>query len=106
MAAALQQQNFSLDEDAPRDCSASSPMTSGRRRNRVAAAQKRDRAIQLIADGHTYEEVAKTLGYANRGTVHHIVHGALAKHEALSAEKMRARQGARLDVLLAAVWDR
>lgn len=77
-----------------------------RRRNRALAAQRRNTAIQMITQGHTYEHVANALGYANRGTVHHIVQGALSSHEAKSVEDMRAKQGARLDSLLAAVWER
>ena len=77
-----------------------------RRRNRALAAQRRTTAIRLITQGQTYQQVADALGYQNRGTVHHIVRGALAKEEAASVQEMRARQGARLDALLSAVWEK
>jgi len=54
------------------------PRVEGRHRNRALAAARRARAIQLRAQGWTYEQIANELGYANRGTVCHIVNDALA----------------------------
>jgi len=31
------------------------------------------RALQLVSEGLTYQQVADELGYANKGTVHHLV---------------------------------
>src|SRR4051794_4745386 len=77
-----------------------------RRRNRALATQRRTRAIEMASSGYTYEQIARALGYSNRGTVHHIVHRGLAKQEARAVDQMRQRQGDRLDGLLAGIWSR
>ncbi len=46
-------------------------------------------AMQLLARGRTYQQVADELGYANRGTVHRIVQQALETHEADNVEFFR-----------------
>ena len=56
------------------------PTVSGRHRNRALAAARQVRAVELATEGATYQAIADELGYANRGTVHHIVHQALARH--------------------------
>ena len=55
------------------------PLVTGRHRNRTLATARQARAIQLATEGRTYQEIADELGYANRGTVHHIVHDALTR---------------------------
>lgn len=54
----------------------------GRHRNRVLAARRRVRALQLITEGKTYQQVADELGYANRATVHRLVTQMLRRSEA------------------------
>ena len=46
------------------------------------------------------------MGYANRGTVHHIVHDALARHRKEAVEDHQQLELARLDALQVALWDR
>ncbi|WP_299442285.1 hypothetical protein [uncultured Phycicoccus sp.] len=60
--------------------------------------------VRGVLAGHSYQKVADDLGYANRGTVHRIVHTALARHEAENVEDFRALELARLDHLQAAFF--
>lgn len=48
------------------------PLVTGRHRNRALAVARQARAVQLATEGRTYQEIVDELGYANRGTVHHI----------------------------------
>src|SRR5690349_21525515 len=81
------------------------PRVDGRHRNRALAAARRARAIKLRAQGWTYEKIADELGYANRGTVCHIVSDALAAQEIDAIEDLRFLERARLDALQVALWD-
>jgi hypothetical protein len=62
--------------------------------------QKRERAIRLRTMGATYEQIAKELGYANKGGAYKAVKAGL--HEAIveSAMEMRVVQNDKLDLLL------
>ena len=82
------------------------PLVSGRHRNRVLAAARQARAIQLATDGRTYQEIADELGCANHGTVYHIVHRALARDRSDAVEDHQQLEMARLDALQVALWDR
>ncbi|GAA5031806.1 hypothetical protein GCM10023258_30290 [Terrabacter aeriphilus] len=82
------------------------PLVSGRHRNRALASARQARAVQLATEGLTYQEIADELGYANRGTVHHIVHDALARDRTDAVENHQHLELARLDALQAALWDK
>jgi len=82
------------------------PIVTGRHRNRALAAARHARAVQLATEGRTYQEIADELGYANRGTVHHIVHDALARDRKDAVEDHQQLELARLDALQAALWDK
>jgi len=62
--------------------------------------QKRERAIRLRTMGATYDQIAKELGYANKGGAYKAVKAGL--HEAIveSAMEMRVVQNDKLDLLL------
>jgi len=64
------------------------------------------RAVELLADGKTYEEIARGVGYANRGTAHRVVAKALAENLHQNIELLRTLEGERLDRLQTAFWDR
>lgn len=82
------------------------PLVTGRHRNRALSAARQARAVQLATEGHTYQQIADELGYANRGTVHHIVHDALARDRKDAVEHHHQLELARLDAVQAALWDR
>ncbi len=78
----------------------------GRHRNKALAAWRRDRAVQLATSGRTFQQIADQLGYSNRGTVHRIVHQALANREVEDVDFHRRVELTRLDELQAALWSR
>ena len=82
------------------------PLVTGRHRNRALATARHARAIQLATEGRTYQEIADELGYANRGTVHHIVHDALTRDRKDAVENHQQLELARLDALQVALWDK
>lgn len=82
------------------------PRVKGRHRNRALAAARRARAIELRAQGRTYEDIARELGYANRGTVCHIVSDALRARTDDAVDTLRLLEAQRLDALQVALWDK
>ena len=82
------------------------PLVTGRHRNRALATARRVRAVELATEGHTYQQIADELGYANRGTVYRIVHQALARDRVEAVETLQQLESARLDALQVAVWDK
>jgi len=74
--------------------------------NRALAAARRARAIELRTQGRTYNQIAAELGYANRGTVFHIVTDALDSRQVEAVDQLRSLESQRLDALQIAVWDR
>ena len=82
------------------------PRVRGPHRNRALAVARRARAIELRTQGLTYKEIAAELGYANRGTVFHIVTEALDGRQVQAVDELRSLETARLDALQVAVWGR
>lgn len=82
------------------------PRVEGRHRNRALAAARRARAVELRTQGLTYEDIARELGYANRGTVFRVVSNALAAREGLAVDDLRSLEAERLDALQVGIWQR
>ena len=82
------------------------PRVNGRHRNRALAAARRVRAVELRTAGHTYDQIATELGYANRGTVYRVVANALETQTVESVENLRSLEVERLDLLQVAVWQK
>jgi transposase-like protein len=82
------------------------PRVEGQHQNKALAAARRARAVELVTQGMTYQQVADELGYANRGTVYRIVHHALARDTTEAVGTLQELEVARLDALQAALWDR
>ncbi len=72
----------------------------------VHARLKRTRAVQLAAEGHSYEEIARVVGYSHRGSAHRAVFKALEEREVEDVEALRSIEVARLDALQVALWPR
>jgi len=81
------------------------PRVQGRHRNRALAGRRRVRALQLVSEGRTYQ-VADELGYANKGTVHHLVQQELGAQLVESVAELRQTEVARLNALQVVLWDR
>lgn len=82
------------------------PRVDGRHRNRALAAARRARAIELRAQGWTYEQIADELGYANRGTVYRMVGRALEAQTVEAVDALRALEVERLNAVQVALWDK
>src|ERR1035437_1655622 len=82
------------------------PRVHGQHRNRALAAARRARAVELRTTGLTYGQIAMELGYANRGTVYHVVSEALKAQTAEAVGELRSLEVERLDSLQLAVWQK
>src|SRR5215208_4017942 len=67
---------------------------------------KRARAVELAAQGWSYDEIASAVGYSHRGPAHRAVLEAISEHEAEEVELLRALELVRLDYLLTKLWPR
>ena len=81
------------------------PRVNGRHRNLGLAAVRRARAVELLASGCTYQQMADTLGYTSRGTAHNVVAKALREQTAEAVGSLRGLENDRLDALQSALWD-
>jgi transposase-like protein len=73
-------------------------------RSKSIALLRKSRAVQLLAAGHTYEEIAREVGYVNRGTAHRVVTQALTERLVEDIDMHRAVELSRLDAMHAALW--
>ena len=62
------------------------------------------RAVELAMDGKTYDQIAREVGYANRGTAHRVVMKAFADRLVDAVDALRELEAMRLDALQAALW--
>jgi hypothetical protein len=61
-------------------------------RTLATARLKKVRALQLAADGQSYDQIARAVGFTNRGSAHRAVFKALASiFRALTVERCSAR---------------
>ena len=65
----------------------------------MAASLLKAKAVELAVKGHTYDTIAREVGYANHGTAHRVVRQALDEHVAEDVDELRATEVARLDAL-------
>lgn len=79
-------------------------MSRGRRRRTVDAQNRQQTALQLRLAGHSYDEIADRVGYADRRSAWHAVQRILDRQEAEGVDALRRIEGRRLDAVLAAVW--
>ncbi len=78
----------------------------GQHRNKALAAWRRARSVELAVEGHTYQEIAREVGYANRGTAYRVVQQALSQRVDEGVDELRRLEQERLDALQAGVWER
>lgn len=70
----------------------------------AAARLKRVRAVELVATGRSYDEIAREVGYSHRGSAHRVVYKALAEREVEAVDDLCQMGLARLDRLQASLW--
>ena len=78
---------------------------NGQHRNRALAA-RRAKAVELRTAGHTYDQIAMELGYANRGTVYRVVSQVLKAQTLEAVGELRNLEVERLDSLQVAMWQK
>lgn len=73
-------------------------------RNRIEAAERRSRALDLRKAGATYDQIAQQLGFANRGNAQRAVQTALREITAEPAREVLTLELERLDTMLLGLW--
>jgi hypothetical protein len=71
----------------------------------IAGQQRQDQAAALRAEGHTYEEIAEILGYANRGGAAEAVRLSLARYPSEKAAEVREIENMRLEQMWKIAWE-
>ena len=74
-------------------------------RTLAEARLKRSRAVEFLARGYSYDDIARVVGFTNRGSAHRAVSKALSERQAENIDLLRVVEGDRLDALQAALWD-
>ena len=72
----------------------------------IEAKKKLAEALALREAGISYEVIAQRLGYANRGTVKHMIDKALDEIVAEPSERVRKLELIRLDKAHSRIWPR
>ncbi|MCW2785011.1 MAG: hypothetical protein JWP74_1528 [Marmoricola sp.] len=75
-------------------------------RSLAVAQLKRTRAVELLAAGRGYDEIARQVGFTSRGSAYRAVTKALAEREIEAVNELRVLELDRLDALHAAHWQR
>ena len=73
-------------------------------KRRIAAVEKQVKALELRKAGVTFEEIAKTLGYAGPSGAFRAVDSALEKTLQEPADKLRQIEWLRLEQMQRALW--
>ncbi len=76
----------------------------GRHRDKALASYRRTRALELRAQGKAYAEIAREVGYANKGTAHKVIAQALEAREVQDVDFLRQIAADRLDAMHRALW--
>lgn len=71
---------------------------------KIAAQEKRAKALKLRAAGHTFEQIAKMVGYSDRGRAYHEMQIAIADITKEPAAEVIEYEKMRLDALLLGIW--
>lgn len=72
----------------------------------VEATDRQREALDLRRKGHTYDEIARAMGYTNKATAHRIVCKALRKMIQEPAEDVLKLELDRLDAMIKELWGR
>lgn len=71
---------------------------------KVATKQKQAQALSLRQEGHTYDEIARRVGFANAGGAYKAIRRALASIDYEEAQDLRNLQLERLEEFLRQLW--
>lgn len=70
----------------------------------ISAQAKQLQALELRRQGQSFEEIAKAVGYAERGAAHRAVMAALKATLREPADAVRELELQRLDAVVASMW--
>lgn len=71
---------------------------------RITAAEKRARALELRKAGATYDQIARQVGFSERGAAYRAVQTALLEITQEPAQEVRQLELERLDAMLLGLW--
>lgn len=71
---------------------------------RIKSKQKQAKALQLRLSGCDYEEIAKIVGYKNRGAAYNAIKRALEETVKEPAEEVREIELKRVDAMWSSLW--
>jgi hypothetical protein len=74
------------------------------RTDAAMSSWRKGRCVELAMAGHSYDDIAEQVGYANRGTAWRTVQNALSERKVQSVDEYRQLELARLDALTSAHW--
>lgn len=74
-------------------------------RSRTLALARKSEAVRHFRNGCTFDQIAKKVGFANRGTAHRVVTQAYTERIADDIDAHRALEVCRLDAVQAEMWD-
>jgi len=74
-------------------------------KSRTLALARQSEAVALFRRGSTFEQIASTVGFANRGTAHRVVTRAYRDQLVEDIDQHRAMEIRRLDAIQAALWE-
>jgi hypothetical protein len=70
----------------------------------LASRRTEAQALSLRQEGHSYDEIARQVGYANRGAAYKAVQRALLDVIRQPAEELRRIEMERLEEMLQVLW--
>ena len=73
-------------------------------RSKSKALLKTSKAVKLFAEGKNFDDIARHVGYANRGTAHRVVTKALEARVADDIDQLRMMEQDRLNDILSGLW--
>lgn len=79
---------------------------NGRNPDRATVAGNENKAVELRKAGLPYAQIADALGFASASSAYRTVMRALARNQSEQVEELRMIEGARLDRMQQAVWQR
>ena len=73
---------------------------------RAVAAHRRARVVDLVLQGHSYDEIAPLVGYRSKGSVSKAFWKAMDERTVASVDELRTLEVERLDALQASLWEK
>lgn len=72
----------------------------------IEAAERKNEALQLRKKGHTYDQIAKKMGFSSRATAFRSVQSAIRDITKEPAKDVLELEVSRLDAMLSGLWEK